>query len=130
MLSDAGFHATFFVNSGRIGLSSKYMTLDQIGQLAQEGNEIGGHSIDHLHLPQLAPDEAFRQICVDRAFLVDAGFVATSFAYPFGDDWYGPDGGRDSGTDGLFDSGAIWSVVQGLGYNSARDIGGVVVPGG
>ena len=40
-------HGTFYLNSGRLGTNSYYMTWDQIADLAADGNEIGGHTVDH-----------------------------------------------------------------------------------
>lgn len=85
MLAARGMKGVFFINSGRIGLSAKYMTVDQIRTLAQAGNEIGGHTAFHLHLPQQSVAEQERQICTDRDQLLALGFKVTDMAFPFGD---------------------------------------------
>jgi peptidoglycan/xylan/chitin deacetylase (PgdA/CDA1 family) len=103
MLADHGMHGTFFLNSGRIGSSDYYMTWAQIQTLANHGNEIGGHTSHHANLTQTDSTEARRQICKDRVTLLDKGFAAKNFAYPYG----------------AFNS-DVKQMVQGCGYNSAR----------
>src|SRR6266851_8054670 len=71
--------------------------------LYRAGNEIGGHTAYHVNLPQIDPTEAQRQICDDRVNLLNHGYPATDFAYPYG-----------------AYSGSIESMVQACGYNSAR----------
>src|SRR5215471_13048628 len=74
-------HATFYVNSGRVS-GANYMTVEQLRQLEQDGNELGGHTVNHVPLPGLPADEQRRQICDDRANLLGLGFRITNFAYP------------------------------------------------
>ena len=112
ILANHGMHATFFLNSPLIGSSSFYMNWQQVGDLYSDGNEIGGHTAYHVDLPQIDPTEAQRQICDDRVNLLNHGYPATDFAYPYGD--Y---------------SSSIESMVQACGYNSARttdSLGGAV----
>ncbi len=83
-LSSHNMNGTFFINSSRIGTSSYYMTWSQIHDLYNAGNEIGGHTADHDNLTTVDPAEAQRQVCDDRANLLNQGFQPTDFAYPFG----------------------------------------------
>ena len=84
-------HATFYVPSGYVCESatdpgcarSPYLTLPEIGQIAAEGNEIGGLSVGHLPLTGFPAAEAQREICDDRVNLTRWGFRVTDFAYPF-----------------------------------------------
>src|SRR5678816_582674 len=80
LLAAWNMHATFFVNSPRIGQTG-YMSLTQVRDLRDRGNEIGGHTLDHLHLTQLDPATAQQQICDDRSALIAMGFDTKSFAY-------------------------------------------------
>jgi peptidoglycan/xylan/chitin deacetylase (PgdA/CDA1 family) len=105
-----GMAVTFYVNSSRIGLSG-YMSRAQLLDLQQRGHEIGGHTISHANLTTLAPADARAQVCNDRVALLDAGLSATSFAYPFG--------ANDA---------SVEQIVADCGYNSARDVGGLVTP--
>jgi peptidoglycan/xylan/chitin deacetylase (PgdA/CDA1 family) len=103
ILASHGMHATFYVNSPRLGSSSFYMTWQNVQDLYSDGNEIGGHTAYHVNLPQVDPVEASRQICDDRVNLLNHGFPATDFAYPYG----------------AYNA-AVKTVVQNCGYNSAR----------
>jgi peptidoglycan/xylan/chitin deacetylase (PgdA/CDA1 family) len=103
-----GFRATFYVNSGRLGLSG-YMTRAQVEALETAGHEIGGHTVSHANLATLAEDEMRRQVCNDRVALLAAGFAVSSFAYPF------------SSQDDT-----VRQVVEDCGYNSGRLVGGLV----
>ena len=104
LLRSHGMHATFFVISGRLGRNRYYMTWAQVRALAADGNEIGGHTVDHARLTALPADHARRQICDDRRRLLQQGFRVTDFAYPYG---------RFSGVE---------SLVRGCGYNSGRTV--------
>lgn len=107
MLAAHGMHATYYVNSPRVDASG-YMTKAQLLGLQSDGNEIAGHTVNHLDLSTVDVDEQKRQICDDRSALLSWGFAVTDFAYPFGSDGSG-----------------LERVVQGCGYNSARDFGGL-----
>lgn len=102
ILAAHGMQGTFFVPSGLVG-SSGYMTWSQVSALAAAGNEIGGHTVDHVDLTTLSASEARQEICADRDALLQHGLAVTDFAYP----------------DGEFNSG-VESIVQECGYNSAR----------
>jgi hypothetical protein len=49
-----------------------------------DGQEIGGHTINHLDLTTLTPSQQEHEVCDDRTQLIAWGFNPTSFAYPFG----------------------------------------------
>ena len=102
LLAQHHMKGTFFIPSGFIGLEGR-LTLEQIKSIQDEGNEIGGHTVNHLHLPMLDPTEQARQICDDRVALARKGFTVTSFAYPFAS--------LDPRTE---------EIVKDCGYNSAR----------
>ncbi|MGH9919748.1 MAG: polysaccharide deacetylase family protein, partial [Nitrososphaerales archaeon] len=108
ILSADGLNGTFYVISGFTD-QTDFMTWAQLHTLAGEGNEIGGHTIDHTELTTLSPVEQEREICNDRENLINEGFQPTSFAYP--------DGAFDPGTE---------AIAQQCGYNSARTVGGVL----
>jgi hypothetical protein len=110
MLAARGMRATFYVNSTRFGNSGS-MTLAQVQTLQQRGNEIAGHTLDHVDLTSVSTAEAQRQVCDDRNALLAAGFAVSSFAYPFG-----------------ADNATVQGIVGDCNYNSARDVGGLVTP--
>lgn len=108
-LRSRGIKGTFFVNTTHLGSGSRFMTWSQLRAVAGAGNEIGGHTLDHLNLRLLPAAEATREICNDRVNLIDRGFSPTDFAYPFG----------------AYNAGIEWTVRR-CGYASARVIGGIV----
>jgi len=75
--------ATFYIISGFIGKDG-YMTAGQLRGLFDDGNEIGGHSLNHSKLTGLDGADLKYEICQDRLNLLALGFNVTSFAYPFG----------------------------------------------
>src|SRR5258708_38623596 len=83
-LSNHGFPATFYVNSGTIGTTG-HLTWPQLTALAQAGNDIGSHTIDHVDLKKLKLADARFQVCQDRVNLASHGLQPESFAYPYGD---------------------------------------------
>jgi peptidoglycan/xylan/chitin deacetylase (PgdA/CDA1 family) len=106
LLDERGMRGTFYVNSDRIG-KSQALSESQLLDLQSRGHEIAGHTIGHVNLPMLEPDEQRRVVCDDRVALIEMGFTVTSFAYPFG--------ASDAMTE---------QIVAECGYNSGRDIGG------
>jgi len=86
-----GMHATFYVPSGLVCQPAAdsgcarlpYLTLGDLHQIAADGNEIGGLSVQHIPLTGIPVAEAQREICDDRLNLTRWGFRVTDFAYPF-----------------------------------------------
>jgi peptidoglycan/xylan/chitin deacetylase (PgdA/CDA1 family) len=87
LLSARRLHGTFFIISRSVntGNDPESMTWAQIQQLAKAGNEIGGHTRTHPHLPTLSPAAQTDEICGGRQDLVARGFQPVSFAYPYGE---------------------------------------------
>ena len=112
ILQAHGAHATYFINSNNVGKPG-YVTWAQLADLAASGNEIGGHTLDHANLPTVPAAEQQRQVCDDRAALIQHGLDVRNFAYPFGA-W----------------NAAVKTVVSGCGYLSARTTGGTDYPDG
>jgi peptidoglycan/xylan/chitin deacetylase (PgdA/CDA1 family) len=102
LLAEYSMRATFYVNSGLIS-GPGFMTWAHLSALAADGNEIGGHTRDHVKLTRVGRREAGRQISLDRRALLGRGFRATSFAYPCGD--Y---------------NAAVATIVRKCGYASGR----------
>jgi peptidoglycan/xylan/chitin deacetylase (PgdA/CDA1 family) len=102
-----GMKVTLFAMSGRVGHDG-YMTAQQLLALQAQGNEIGGHTIDHPDLSRLDPAAQRHEICDDRTALQAAGLRVTDFSYPYG--YLGP---------------ATPSIVRSCGYQSARLAGGL-----
>ncbi len=108
ILAQRGMRATFFINSGLVAASDYFMTWNQIQGLAADGNEIGGHTLDHADLTKVSTEEARRQICADRSALIARGFSVTSFAYPYG----------------AYNA-TVKTLVRDCGYSSGRSAGGL-----
>ncbi len=103
LLQQYHMHATYYLNSGLLGRTGR-LTDAQVKEINAAGDEIGGHSVQHLHLPGLDPAEAKRQICDDRVALAGLiGHAPTDFAYPFSET-----------------TPAIEADVAACGYNSGR----------
>ncbi len=83
-LAAHGMRGTFFINSGNVGSSSYFMTWSQVDALADAGNEIAGHTVDHKRLTDLTADQQHHEICDDAATLRGRGYTITDFAYPYG----------------------------------------------
>jgi peptidoglycan/xylan/chitin deacetylase (PgdA/CDA1 family) len=111
MLASAGMHGTFYVNSGNVGTSPSFLGWSQLQTFQSAGNEIAGHTINHVDLPTVSLTEAQRQVCQDRRALMSQGLAVTDFAYPYGD--------YNTSTD---------AILQGCGYNSGRRSWGLCSP--
>ena len=106
MLAENNLHATFYIVSG-ITNSNGYMTDNQLRDLYNDGNEIGGHTLSHSNLPDVRGADLNREVCQDRSNLLAYGFEVTSFAYPYGH----------------FDDAAKQAVMD-CGYSNARGVSG------
>ena len=105
LLNDHDMDGTFYVPSGYLGAPG-YLTRTDVEAIAAQGNEIGGHTVSHVDLAAVSPEEAARQVCQDRAQLASMGLTVRSFAYPFAS----------------YDD-AVAATVRDCGYNSARSLG-------
>jgi peptidoglycan/xylan/chitin deacetylase (PgdA/CDA1 family) len=115
LLQQSGLHATFFANTGlEDAPDGSTMTWEQLHALAADGNEIGGHTLHHVDLTdaKLTADQKRHEVCDDRQRLIQQGFNAVSFAYPYG----------------AYDK-AAEALVKSCGYLSARSTGGVAEGG-
>jgi peptidoglycan/xylan/chitin deacetylase (PgdA/CDA1 family) len=106
ILKQYGLHATWYIPSGLVGRPA-YMTWEQLQALQNDGNEIGGHGLDHVNIGDLSAADLRHQVCDDRKNLTNHGFTPASFAYPFG---------------GY--SQAAKAMVRECGYSDARTIAG------
>ena len=106
ILAQNNLHATFYISSGLTG-TDDYMTGEQLRGLYEDGNEIGGHTLNHVKLTEISGDDLKKEICQDYANLIGYGFSVTSFAYPFGH----------------YDEEARQTVID-CGYDNARGVSG------
>jgi poly-beta-1,6-N-acetyl-D-glucosamine N-deacetylase len=86
-LKKAGLPFTLFVATEPIDHRVKgMMTWDQIREMAAAGVEIGGHSVNHPHMPLLDPERQRREIEEsNRRFEAELGKKPALFAYPYGE---------------------------------------------
>jgi peptidoglycan/xylan/chitin deacetylase (PgdA/CDA1 family) len=97
VLARLGFSATNYFVAGQFGgtnawdaadgvPSSPLMTVAEMREWAAAGNEVGSHTLDHVHLPRLSAQEARRQIADSRSALEQAlGGQVSAFCYPYGE---------------------------------------------
>ncbi|CAJ49844.1 polysaccharide deacetylase family protein [Bordetella avium] len=65
---------------------SGLMSAAEMRQWHDAGNEVGSHTLDHVHLPQVSLEEARRQIRLSKDTLEQVlGAPVTAFCYPYGD---------------------------------------------
>jgi peptidoglycan/xylan/chitin deacetylase (PgdA/CDA1 family) len=62
ILRQAGFDATFFITSGKLGTAG-YLSFAQLKELSAQGFEIGCHSMTHPYLTDLDESGLRREIC-------------------------------------------------------------------
>ncbi|WP_295454410.1 polysaccharide deacetylase family protein [uncultured Thiodictyon sp.] len=88
-LLDTGLPATFYVNSDAIRRSGRinngdFLTKRELDTLFYNGDDIGGHTIDHVDLATLSEVAQRKAICDDLKQLRQwYGNAVYSFAYPF-----------------------------------------------
>ncbi|HUO14452.1 MAG TPA: polysaccharide deacetylase family protein [Verrucomicrobiae bacterium] len=68
ILRQAGFTATFFITSGRLGTAG-YLSFAQLKELQELGFEIGSHSISHAYLTDLDDAALQREMSESKAQL-------------------------------------------------------------
>jgi hypothetical protein len=117
ILEEYGVHATFLVNTGPIlAGDTANLSVADLNSLFLAGNEIAGHTLDHVNVQPLSTADARNEICTDRNNLLDMGspnsFRPTSLAYPFAS----------------FDD-ASEDVAHYCGYNGASATAGLTLKG-
>ncbi len=105
-----GLHGTFYSVSGNTDVNVGSMTWSQLSTLYSNGDEIGGHTVDHIDLSSSSYtlQQMTDEVCNDRQNLIDHGLNPFSFAYPFG----------------AYNSTAE-QIVRSCGYSTARAAGGL-----
>lgn len=97
LLHQLGFSSTNYIVSNHFSGSnfwdkakgippSALMSLEELQQWQQVGQEIGSHTLDHVHLTDVDKDEALRQIAQSKVDLENQLQTEVSaFCYPYGD---------------------------------------------
>ncbi|HEX7491639.1 MAG TPA: polysaccharide deacetylase family protein [Candidatus Limnocylindrales bacterium] len=79
-----GFVGTYFVVGSQIG-TADHLTVAELQTLHETGSEIGNHTIDHIDLVPLTPENQVREIYGNSDLIArDIGVWPQSFAYPAG----------------------------------------------
>jgi peptidoglycan/xylan/chitin deacetylase (PgdA/CDA1 family) len=80
-----GFTGTVFLITDLVGHNSWYLDWQQIRKMQQDGFIFGSHTLNHVSLTTLAPDEARRQLIKSREGIEwRLGTPVRYFAYPTG----------------------------------------------
>ena len=83
---EKGFPVTLFVNTSVVSNNNNYLNWDEIRSLIKEGVEIGAHSHNHNHLPDMSIEEIKNELEIsNKIFLKELGKIPTLFAYPYGE---------------------------------------------
>jgi len=109
-LQPHNLRGTFYIPSGFIEVDPNAMTWPDVVGLYNTGNDIGGHTVDHVNLTTLTTAQATPEVCNDRQALIQHGTDPVNFAYPFG----------------AYNAGAE-AVVKSCGYTTGRAAGGIDV---
>src|SRR5699024_5789182 len=114
ILDRLGFTSTNYFVSQRLGGGNDWdyeigiphsdlMSVTEMRAWHDAGQEVGSHTLDHVHLPDLTPEEANRQVHESRDQLEQwLGAPVEAFCYPYGDE-----------------SPAIRKMVEAAGYSNA-----------
>ncbi len=98
VLVEQGFTATNYFVARQLGGGNTWdyekgvphsdlMSLDEMRGWAAQGQEVGSHTLDHVHLTQISPEIAAYQIAQSRQELGQLlGAEVTAFCYPYGDE--------------------------------------------
>ena len=96
VLNELGFTSTNYIVSNHLGgtnfwdhakgvPNAELMTHQELQQWLAAGHEIGSHTLDHVHLPEVSPTEAQRQILQSKNDLEQQlGTAVEAFCYPYG----------------------------------------------
>lgn len=96
VLKRLGLTATFFMVVGELGKANRWdaprprvtppplMTVEEARQMQAEGAEFGSHTLTHVSLPDLPPEEARQQIAESRRLLEEMlESPVNYFSYPY-----------------------------------------------
>ncbi|MBC7876673.1 MAG: polysaccharide deacetylase family protein [Anaerolineales bacterium] len=79
-----GFTGTLYIVGKYMG-TPEYMNAEQIREMVADGWDVGSHSMSHLDLTSLDPQQQQYEIVESRRFLeTELGIPIQTFSYPFG----------------------------------------------
>lgn len=85
ILEKYGFPATLYPVTKYIGIDSWYVSWNQIDVLGKQRWEIGSHSHTHPNMTELSDAEIAQELELSARILREHGFIASSYASPFGE---------------------------------------------
>jgi peptidoglycan/xylan/chitin deacetylase (PgdA/CDA1 family) len=85
ILKKYGQRAVFFLIAGYIGTDSRFMNWQQVREMSDNGMVIQSHTINHVNLTKLSPDEAYQELTESKRVLEEeVGKPVRFLAYPTG----------------------------------------------
>ena len=112
ILDGYGFHATLAIQISQLGQSWS-MTTATLKDLEEDGYEVASHSWTHEDMTLSLPGTWDKEIGQARKYLMDLGFKAENYAYPYG-----------SWNDDII------AQVKAAGFTAARGTGSEDIRGG
>lgn len=85
VLEKYNFPATLYPVTKYIGIDSWYINWNQVAVLGKRGWEIGSHSHTHPNMTELSDEEIIQELESSTRILREHGFIASSYASPFGE---------------------------------------------
>jgi peptidoglycan/xylan/chitin deacetylase (PgdA/CDA1 family) len=89
LMAERGMKGTFYIITDCIRNyttdTEYFMSLEELHAMQDYGNEIGSHSKSHPGFTGLSEEEIREQCEISKQVLLDNGFSAENFAYPYGD---------------------------------------------
>ncbi len=83
LLKQYKYRATEFIVPNYIG-KGNYMNATQLQELVAAGHDIGSHTVNHLNLTTLTPEQQDYELQQSKVLLKNYGFAIKDFALPFG----------------------------------------------
>jgi len=84
VLEKYGYPGAAFIVTKDVGQPT-YVSRAQLQQLYQAGWEIGSHTVNHPHLPELSREQVEGELRASKEWLESVGFEVFSFASPYGE---------------------------------------------
>lgn len=85
ILKKYGQRAVFFLIAGYIGTDSRFMNWQQAREMSENGMVIQSHTVNHVNLTKLPPDEAYQELVESKRVIEEeVGVPVRYLAYPTG----------------------------------------------
>lgn len=85
ILKKYGHRAVFFLIAGSIGVDARFMNWQQAGEMSDNGMVMQSHTLHHVNLTKLPPDEIYRELVESKSIIeAKVGKPVRYLAYPTG----------------------------------------------